>query len=252
MGYTANNTYQTGSVAGTNVLGSNYSGLDTGPAGEKVTLQADFRVVRTNSGTFLPASTTTGGINTIAVSNMGRAVQALTYAADQATPATTSALLGAPYTVTDTLPTGMTLASAPTITGTEAASGACTGVAGAVSFTRTRNAAAGNVTPVVMATISSPVRVTLASCPGPLYNTAAIGETVTTDNTSTVSTTMNCSALLVIAKTDNKAISTSGTNNNYVVTLTNNGPSAEDGSVITDVVGTNLTCSPANGSPVMR
>ena len=123
VGGTTNTTYQTGVSAGASIPGSNYSGLDTGAAGENVTLQADLRVVKTNSGTFVPASTAVGGTYTIAVSNIGRAVQGLTYAADQATPATTSALLGAPYTVTDTLPTGMTLASPPTITGTEAAAG---------------------------------------------------------------------------------------------------------------------------------
>ena len=256
VGGTTNTTYQTGASAGGNIPGSNYSGLDTGLAGENVTLQADLRIVKTNSGTFLPASTAAGGTYTIDVSNVGRAVQALTYAADQATPATVSALLGAPYTVTDTLPTGMTLASPPTIAGTDAASWACTGVAGDASFTCTRNAAAGNiaagnVTPVTLATISAPVRVTLASCPGPRDNTAvlsnaAIGEIVTTDNTSTVSTTLNCAASMVIAKTDNKSITSSGSTNNYVVTLTNNGPSAADGAVLTDVVGAGLTCPAAN------
>lgn len=249
-------TYQTGVSAGLSIPGSNYSGLDSGLAGEDVTLQADLRVVKTNSGTFLPASNAAGGTYTVAVSNVGRAVQGLTYAADQATPATVSTLLGAPYTVTDTLPTGMTLASPPTVTGTEAASWTCTGVAGDASFTCTRNVAAGNiaagnVTPVAMATISAPVQVTLAACPGPLDNTAvlsnaAIGESVTTNNTSTVSTTMNCAASLVIAKTDNKAVTTSGSTNNYVITLTNNGPSAADGSVITDLVGVGLTCPAAN------
>ena len=256
VGGTTNNTYQTGSVAGANVLGSNYSGLDTGTAGENVTLQADLRIAKTSSGTFLPASTAAGGTYTIAVSNVGRAVQGLTYAADQATPATTSALLGAPYTVTDNLPVGMTLAGPPTIAGTEAASWTCTGVAGDASFTCTRNAAAGNiaagnVTPVAMASISAPVRVSLAACPGPRDNTAvlsnaAIGEIVSTDNTSTVSTTLNCAASLVIAKTDSKAIATSGTTNSYVITLTNNGPSSADGVVITDLVGVGLTCPAAN------
>lgn len=256
VGGTANTTYQTGSVAGTNVLGSNYSGLDSGAAGENVTLQTDLRVDKTNSGTFIPSGTATGGTYTIAISNVGRAVQALTYATDQATPATTSALLGSPYTVTDTLPTGMTLASAPLVSGTEAASWACSGVAGDTSFTCTRNAAAGNiaagnVTPVVLASISAPVRVALVSCPGPLDNTAVlsnavIGEIVTTDNSSTVNTSINCAASLVIAKTDNKATTSSGSANNYVITLTNNGPSAADGSVITDVVGAGLTCPAAN------
>ena len=266
VGGTTNNTYQTGSVAGTNVLGSNYSGLDAGLGGENVTLLADLLVVKTNSGTFVPADTAVGGTYTVVVSNVGRAVQGLTYATDQTTPTTVSALLGAPYTVTDTLPAGMTLASSPTIAGTEAASWACTGAVGDASFTCTRNAAAGNiaagnVTPVTMATISAPVRVTLASCPGPVNNTAvlsnaAIGEIVTTDNTSTVSTTMNCAASLVITKTDGKAITSSGSTNSYVVTLTNNGPSAANGAVVTDVVGAGLncpgatlvTCTPSSGA----
>jgi uncharacterized repeat protein (TIGR01451 family) len=253
---TVNTTYQGGSVAATNVLGSNYNGLEAGPAGENITLQADLRVVKTNSGNFVPSGAATGGTYTLTVSNVGRPIQALAYATDQATAASVSSLLGAPYTVTDTLPAGMTLASPPAITGTEAASWACTGVAGDASFTCTRNAAAGNiaagdVTPVVLATISAPVRVTLAACPGPLDNTAvlstaAIGESVTTNNTSTSNTIMNCAASLVIAKTDGKTLATSGTSNNYVVTLTNNGPSAADGVVVTDVVGTGLTCPAAN------
>ena len=256
VGGTTNNTYQTGSVAATNVLGSNYSGLEAGPAGENITLQADLRVVKTNSGTFTPSGTAVGGTYTLAVSNVGRAVQGLTYAADQATAATVSSLLGAPYTVTDTLPVGMTLASPPTVTGTEAASWTCTGVAGDASFTCTRNAAAGNiaagnVTPVAMATISAPVRVALAACPGPRDNTAvlsnaAIGEIVTTNNSSTVSTALSCAASLVVAKTDTKAVSTSGSTNSYVVTLTNNGPSAADGAVVTDIVGAGLTCPGTN------
>jgi uncharacterized repeat protein (TIGR01451 family) len=79
-----------------------------------------------------------------------------------------------------------------------------------------------------------------------LLSNAAIGEIVTTDNTSTVSTPINCAASLVIAKTDGKSITTSGSTNNYVITLTNNGPSAADGAVITDVVGAGLTCPAVN------
>jgi uncharacterized repeat protein (TIGR01451 family) len=256
VGGTANNTYQTGSVAGTNVLGSNYNGLEAGPAGENITLQADLQVVKTNSGTFVPSGAAAGGTYTLAVNNVGRAVQTLTYAADQATAATVATLLGAPYTVTDTLPTGMTLAGPPVLSGTEAANWTCTGVAGDASFTCTRNAAAGNiaagnVTPVAMATISAPVRVTLAACPGPRDNTAvlsnaAIGEAVTTNNSSISSTTLNCGASLVVAKTDGKATTLSGQTNTYVITLTNNGPSSADGAVITDVVGAGLTCPAAN------
>ncbi|MEQ1535303.1 MAG: hypothetical protein ABL923_05445 [Burkholderiaceae bacterium] len=256
VGGTTNTTYQTGASAGVSIPGSNYSGLDTGLAGENVTLQADLSIVKTNSGTFLPASTSAGGTYTVAVSNVGRAVQGLTYATNQATPATVSTLLGAPYTITDTLPTGMTLASPPTISGTEAASWACTGVAGDASFTCTRNVAAGNiaagnVTPVVMATITAPVRVAAAACPGPRSNTAvlssaAIGEIVVADNSSTSATTLSCAANLTVTKTDNKTTTLSGDINNYVVVISNSGPSAADGTVLTDVAGAGLTCPAGN------
>jgi uncharacterized repeat protein (TIGR01451 family) len=256
VGGTTNVTYETGSVAATNVLGSNYNGLEAGPVGENITLQADLRVIKTNSGTFTPSGTGAGGTYTLAVSNVGRAIQALTYATDQATTATVSALLGAPYTVTDTLPAGMTLAGTPTLTGTEAANWTCTGVAGDSSFTCTRNAAAGNiaagnVTPVAMASISAPVRVSLAACPGPQNNTAtlsnaAIGEAVTTNNSSTSSTTLNCAATLAVTKTDSKTDAAQGSTNAYVVTLTNSGPASADGSVLSDVVGAGLTCPAGN------
>jgi uncharacterized repeat protein (TIGR01451 family) len=69
---------------------------------------------------------------------------------------------------------------------------------------------------------------------------------VTTDNSSTVNTSINCAASLVITKTDGKSITSSGSTNNYVVTLTNNGPASADGAVVTDVVGVGLTCPAAN------
>jgi uncharacterized repeat protein (TIGR01451 family) len=53
-------------------------------------------------------------------------------------------------------------------------------------------------------------------------------------------------ASLVIAKTDSKAITTSGTTNNYVITITNQGPFAADGALLTDVVGVGLTCPGAS------
>jgi uncharacterized repeat protein (TIGR01451 family) len=79
-----------------------------------------------------------------------------------------------------------------------------------------------------------------------LLSNAAIGEIVTTDNSSTVNTGINCAASLVISKTDGKSITNSGSTNNYTVTLTNNGPAAADGAVVTDAVGAGLTCPAAN------
>jgi uncharacterized repeat protein (TIGR01451 family) len=54
------------------------------------------------------------------------------------------------------------------------------------------------------------------------------------------------SASLILTKTDGKDIATSGGTNNYVVTLTNQGPFAADGVVLSDVVGAGLTCPSAN------
>jgi uncharacterized repeat protein (TIGR01451 family) len=59
-------------------------------------------------------------------------------------------------------------------------------------------------------------------------------------------TPITTAASIVIAKTDNKAVATTGGTNNYVVTLTNQGPSVANGVVVTDVVGAGLTCPAGN------
>jgi uncharacterized repeat protein (TIGR01451 family) len=51
---------------------------------------------------------------------------------------------------------------------------------------------------------------------------------------------------LTIVKTDGKAVVTPGDTNNYVISVSNAGPAAADGSVVTDVVGAGLTCPPTN------
>jgi uncharacterized repeat protein (TIGR01451 family) len=53
-------------------------------------------------------------------------------------------------------------------------------------------------------------------------------------------------AALTIAKTDAKAATTSGGTNPYVITVSNAGPAAADGSVVTDTVGAGLTCPATN------
>ena len=59
-------------------------------------------------------------------------------------------------------------------------------------------------------------------------------------------TLITAAASLVIAKTDNKTLATSGATNSYVVTLTNQGPSEANGVILTDVVGVGLTCPASN------
>jgi trimeric autotransporter adhesin len=59
-------------------------------------------------------------------------------------------------------------------------------------------------------------------------------------------TNKSIAVALTISKTDSKTVSTSGGTNNYVISLSNAGPGAADGVVVTDVVGAGLTCPPAN------
>ncbi|MDE2048987.1 MAG: DUF11 domain-containing protein, partial [Betaproteobacteria bacterium] len=46
-----------------------------------------------------------------------------------------------------------------------------------------------------------------------------------------------------ITKTDGKGATTPGATNTYTITLTNNGPSAANGAVVTDPASTGLSCT---------
>lgn len=59
-------------------------------------------------------------------------------------------------------------------------------------------------------------------------------------------TLITTAAGVVITKTDSKTSASSGNTNNYVVTLTNQGPSVANGVVVTDTVGAGLTCPGTN------
>ena len=80
--------------------------------------------------------------------------------------------------------------------------------------------------------------------------TGLSGSTLTVGATDTaiVCTYTNRSILaaITITKTDSKALSTTGGTNNYVTTVSNAGPAAADGLILTDVVGTGLTCPATN------
>jgi uncharacterized repeat protein (TIGR01451 family) len=252
VGGTTNTTYETGSLATTNLLGSNYSGLVAGAATENVTLLADLSVTKTHVGTFSPSGSALAGTYTIVARNNGRGINTLTYAANQATPATVAQLTAAPFTVVDTLPTGFSLNAAPTITGTDAANWTCTGAAGITgSFTCTRSTNTGNIAATAdMVSISVPVRVSATACPGPVNNTAVIstaliGEGAATANNSVNdATTLDCNINLTLSKTDSKSTNIVGEVNNYVVTLSNAGPASADGAVISDPSTPNLNCGP--------
>jgi uncharacterized repeat protein (TIGR01451 family) len=61
-------------------------------------------------------------------------------------------------------------------------------------------------------------------------------------------TNTNIAVTLRISKTDTKPLTSKGSTNDYVLTLSNAGPGAADGVIVTDSVGAGLTC-PA-GNPV--
>jgi trimeric autotransporter adhesin len=80
--------------------------------------------------------------------------------------------------------------------------------------------------------------------------TGLVGNTLTVGATDTnivcTYTNTNILAAIRITKTDNKAVTTAGGTNAYVVTLTNQGPSAANGVIVSDVVGAGLTCPGTN------
>jgi Domain of unknown function DUF11 len=59
-------------------------------------------------------------------------------------------------------------------------------------------------------------------------------------------TNKNILVALTITKTDSKAETISGGNNDYVLSVSNAGPAAADGSVVTDVPGVGITCPASN------
>jgi uncharacterized repeat protein (TIGR01451 family) len=74
--------------------------------------------------------------------------------------------------------------------------------------------------------------------------------TVASTDTAIVCTFTNkgLAVALTITKTDSKALASSGSSNTYVLSVSNAGPAAADGVIVTDTAGVGLTC-PA-GNPV--
>jgi uncharacterized repeat protein (TIGR01451 family) len=79
---------------------------------------------------------------------------------------------------------------------------------------------------------------------GLIANTLTVG--VADNGIVCTFTNKSIAVAMTITKTDSKPTSASGDTNNYVITLSNAGPAAADGSVLTDVVGTGLTCPATN------
>ena len=152
----------------------------------------------------------------------------------------------APITLADALPTGITTSGAITATGGSLS--ACP-AAGAVNINSCVIAAG---VPVGSVVITVPINVSAAATAGTNTVTASGGGDPSCTGTapactgSTPNILITRAASLTITKTDNKAQSISGSTNDYVITLSNQGPSPADGVVVSDVVGTGLTCPTTN------
>jgi trimeric autotransporter adhesin len=254
VGGTANTTYE---GTGGAVPGSNYSGLAGGLAGEDICLLGDLSITKT-----APATVTAGQTlsYTLTPRNNGRAIRDLTFAADQATPATNSdaasrVLANGVVRVIDTLPAGVTVTTALAPAGWT-----CTAIGQTVTC--------DSSTPVPMAAsttlplITGTVLVTSAACSGPIVNTATIAgfqapysDTTPANNTATASTTLNCNANLSVTKTNGVGTVTAGGTTSYTVTFANAGPASADNATVRDVAGAGLSCSVAScaatgGTPV--
>ncbi len=242
VNYSANTTYASGST--TTVLGSNYSGLQLGPTTEDVQLIPDFSVTKSAPATATPNTTFT---YTITPRNNGWAIGSQTYSVNQATDVSTAniptLLASNPLTITDTLPSGVTLGTV--FTGTN---WTCSGTG--VQVCTLPNANAWPIAPGTnFASVSGVVTLT-AACSGgtPRTNTVTIstgvGETVTANNTGTATTALTCTTTnLQVTKTNNLSTLTSGSTTAYTVTVSNLGPAAANGTSLSDTASAGLSCT---------
>ena len=250
VAYSTNNTYASGST--TAVVGSNFSGLQAGPADDDVVLLADFSVSKTSSTTTFTIGAP--GLNyTLVARNNGRAVVNQIYASTQASSQSATVIASAAPTVTDTLPAGLTLTAV-----TNSAPGVWTCTPNATSTTFAC-AASTAVYPMAAAsnlvTITATVSVSSSACPGPRTNTAvitspAIGDSVPANNTATEVTSVGCATNLTVAKTNGVAAVPAGSTTVYTVTFSNLGPAAADGAMVSDAPGVGLNCTSVTCSAV--
>ncbi len=239
----ANTSYASGATV--NVAGSNYSGLEAGPALDNVTLLPDLSVTKTiNTPTFTVGATPLSYI--VTGRNNGRPIADQVYANTQATGQSATSIVSATPSVIDTLPTGMTLTA---ITNSATPTWACTPNGTSTTFTCS---AGGAGYPMAAATnlftATATVAVSAASCPGPQINSAtmttpAIGDALPSNNVGTVSTPIDCNVNLSVTKTNGTTTVTSGSTTSYTVTFTNSGPAAANGALVRDIPSSGLSCT---------
>jgi uncharacterized repeat protein (TIGR01451 family) len=237
---TTNTTYEAGGA----VAGNQYSGLVAGTMGEDVTLLPDLSITKTASAaSFIIGAS--GQSYTVVGRNNGREIADQVFNTNQATDALATALVAPTLSITDTLPTGITVSS---VTSSVPAVWTCTPNGGSTAFTCTSSAA---VYPMMAATdivtVTVDVAVAATACPGPNLNTATIttpaNDTNAVNNSGSVSTTANCTADLAVTKTNGVTSLVSGATTVYDLVFTNNGPAAADGATVSDTPDAGLSCA---------
>ncbi len=183
--------------------------------------------------------TTSTGVVTI---GGGQTVQYVVTITNSASGGTGSA------TFTDTLPTLMT--PVLSITAAMIGGGSCTTassvVGGATVVTGTvTNALAGAQCTIIATSLVSKTQtvastVTNTVTLAPLSGTS---DTVNTNNTATVLTTVNPSANLSVTKTNGVSSLVAGATTSYTITVANIGPAAAPGTVLKDPAATGLSCT---------
>ena len=243
--YSPNTAYANyNGVASTNVAGTNSNGLQAGPTTEDVRLVPDFSITKTAPATATPGSTFT---YTLTPRNNGRPVGSQTFSTTQATDvalANVPASLGSnPVTVTDTLPSGITLTGVFNGTGCT-----CSGT-GTVVCTLANASAYPSAASTNFAALTATAGFTVGCSGGPgiATNTVSISqpvqESVTTNNTALAVTTPTCvSTSLAVTKTNNTNTLVAGSTTSYTITVANLGPSNAPGTTVLDPGAAGLSC----------
>jgi uncharacterized repeat protein (TIGR01451 family) len=244
-------------VGGT-VAGSNHSGLEAGPSSDNVTLPVNWSIGKILSPSAVAGQTAS---YTLTARNQGRAIGAQNFASSQASTVLAanipSVFTSNPLRITDTLPSGVTLSATPS-----GSNWSCAGAAGASSFTCDYfSATPASAYPVpalsTLPVITATVNIGQSACPGSITNTASISigalEITSSDNRTTLTSALNCSANLSITKTNNVTSLSAGSTTSYTVTVSNLGPSSANGAFLQDtasagLVCTSATCNPANAT----
>ena len=156
-------------------------------------------------------------------------------------------------TVSDTLPSGVTLTANATCVPAGAAScGTVTGAAGQMSLGTT-----GASIPAGMAnslTLTAPVAFASSLTSNPLINTVTVTDPASSQPaTASDSDTLSAQADLAITKTDGVTTAVPGTSTTYTIVASNNGPSDALGATVTDTLPAAIssatwTCAASAGS----